>query len=131
MLLVPLTVSIGMFEKERWGMFFGLFAGVLMDAFSAESLCFHSVALTCIGFFSGLLITGIFRNCMKTFFLISAVSLFIYNTIYFLLFYFSAAGDSAGYIYANIYFASVIYTLLLAVFMYLIVRAIFVKNKPE
>lgn len=131
MLLVPLTVSIGMFEKERWGMFFGLFAGVLMDAFSAESLCYHSIALTCIGFFSGLLITGIFRNCIKTFFLISGVSLFIYNTVYFLIFYFAKSGGSSGYIYANIYFASVIYTLFLAVILYLIVRAIFVNNKPE
>lgn len=131
MLLVPLTVSIGMFGKERWGMFFGLFAGILMDVFSAESLCFHSIALTCIGFFSGLLITGIFRNSIKTFFLISGVSLLVYNTLYFFIFYFSKSGDSSGYIYANIYFASVIYTLLLAVFLYMIVRAIFVKNKPE
>lgn len=131
MLLVPLTVSIGMFEKERWGMFFGLLAGVMMDAFSAESLCFHSVALTCIGFFSGLLITGIFRNSMKTFILISGVSLFIYNTLYFLIFYFSKSGGSAGYIYANIYFASIIYTLLLSVFLYMIVRKISVKNKSE
>ena len=131
MLLVPLTVSIGMFEKERWGMFFGLFAGVMMDAFSAESHCYHSIALTCIGFFSGLLITGIFRNSLKTFFLISGVSLFLYNTIYFLIFYFSKSGSESNYVYANIYFASVIYTLLLAVFSYLIVRAVSANNKSE
>ena len=131
MLLVPLIVCIGMFEREKWGMFFGLFAGVLMDAFSAESLCYHSIALTCIGFLSGLLITGIFRNCIKTFFLISGVSLLIYNTLYFFIYYFSKSGGSAGYIYANIYFASVIYTLFLAVILYLIVRHIFINNKPE
>lgn len=129
MLLVPLIVCIGMFESERWGMFFGLFAGVLLDAFSAESLCFHSIALTCIGFLSGLLITGIFRNNLKTCLLFSTVSIFIYNTFYFLLYYVSAAGDGADYIYINIYFASVIYTLLFAALFYVIVRAICSKKK--
>lgn len=129
MLLVPLIVCIGMFEKEKWGMFFGLFAGILVDAFSAESLCFHSIALTCIGFLSGLLITGIFRNNLKTCLLFSSVSIFVYNTVYFLLYYVSAAGREADYIYINIYFASVIYTLLFVGVFYVIVRAICSKKK--
>lgn len=126
--LVPLIVSIGMFERERWGMFFGLFAGVLLDAFSAESLCFHSIALTCIGFLSGLLITGVFRNNLKTFILFSSISLFVYNTVYFLIFYFSAAGEKAGYIYVNVYLASIVYTFIFSIVFYLIVRAISVKK---
>lgn len=129
MLLVPLIVCIGMFEREKWGMFFGLFAGILVDAFSAESLCFHSIALTCIGFLSGLLITGIFRNNLKTCLLFSSVSIFVYNTVYFLLYYVSAAGREADYIYINIYFASVIYTFLFVGVFYVIVRAICSKKK--
>ncbi len=129
MLLVPLTVCIGMFEREKWGMFFGLFAGVLLDAFSAESLCFHSIALTCIGFLSGLLITGIFRNNLKTCLLFSSISIFVYNTVYFLLYYVSAAGGEADYIYINIYFASVIYTFLFVGVFYVIVRAVCSKKK--
>ncbi|MCQ2471579.1 MAG: hypothetical protein MJ147_06025 [Clostridia bacterium] len=129
MLLVPLIVCIGMFEREKWGMFFGLFAGILVDAFSAESLCFHSIALTCIGFLSGLLITGIFRNNLKTCLLFSSVSIFVYNTVYFLLYYVSAAGIEADYIYINIYFASVIYTFLFVGVFYVIVRAICSKKK--
>ena len=131
MLLVPLTVCIGMFEREIWGMIFGLFAGVLLDAFSAESLCFHSIALTCIGFLSGLLITGIFRNNLKTCYLFSTVALFLYNTVYFLIYYCSAAGRDADYIYINVYLASVIYTLLFTIVFYIIVRALSFKNRVE
>lgn len=129
MLLVPLTVCIGMFERELWGMFFGLFAGVLLDAFSAESLCFHSIALTCIGFVSGLLITGIFRNNMKTFYLFTTGALLIYNTLYFLIFYCHKAAHEADYVYVNVYFASVIYTLLFAFVFYFLVRYLFSSDK--
>ncbi len=131
MLLVPLTVCVGMFEREMWGMLFGLFAGVLLDAFSAESLCFHSVALTCIGFASGLLITGIFRNNLKTCYLFSTAALLIYNTLYFLIFYCHSAAHSADYVYINVYLASVIYSLLFAFVFYYIVRFISAKNRTE
>lgn len=131
MLLVPLTVCVGMFEREIWGMVFGLFAGILLDAFSAESLCFHSIALTTIGFVSGLLITGIFRNNLKTCFLFSTTALFLYNTLYFMIFYLPSAHGGAGYIYANVYFASVLYTLIFTIIFYYIIRLISSKKKSE
>ncbi len=131
MLLVPLTVCVGMFEREVWGMLFGLFAGVLLDAFSAQSLCFHSIALTAVGFVSGLLITGIFRNNMKTCFLFSTAALFLYNTVYFLIFYCSAAGESADYVYINVYLASVLYTLIFTAVFYYLIRLISSKKKSE
>lgn len=131
MLLVPLVVCVGMFEREIWGMVFGLFAGILLDAFSAESLCFHSIALTCIGFISGLLITGIFRNTLKTCLIFSSVALFIYNTVYFIIYYASTANGSADYIYVNIYFASMLLSLIFSFVFYLIIRAVSSKKKSE
>lgn len=131
MLLVPLTVCIGMFEREIWGMVFGLFAGVLLDAFSAESLCYHSIALTCIGFISGLLVTGIFRNTMKTCLIFSSVALFLYNTLYFIIYYISDAGNSSDYIYVNYYLESVFFSFVFTFVFYYIIRMISSKKKTE
>lgn len=131
MLMIPLVVCIGMFEREIWGMVFGLFAGILLDAFSAESLCFHSIALTLIGFVSGLLITGIFRNNLKTCFIFTSSALFLYNTIYFIIYYCSSAESSADYVYINFFLASLLYTLIFTFIFYFIIRLISSKNKAE
>ncbi len=131
MLLVPLTVCIGMFEREIWGMIFGLFSGVLLDAFSSQTLSFHSIALTCLGFTCGLLITGIFRNNLKTCVLFSAAALFLYNTIYFFIYCFSGNVYSDIRLYWKVYFVSALYTFLFTPVFYLIVRAVCVKKKRE
>ena len=131
MLLVPVVVCVGMFEREIPGMVFGLFAGVLLDAFSAESLCFHSISLTLIGFFSGLLVTRLLRNNLKTSLMLCAFALIIYNSAYFAFCIWKSAGENAWFVYSNIYLASVIYTWLFAFIIYLIVRAASKKKKAD
>ena len=56
-LLVPATVCIAMFEREFSGLFFGLAAGMMLEAASPDSVCFYSVMFTLIGFVSAILIT--------------------------------------------------------------------------
>lgn len=128
MLAVVLTVCVGMFEREIWGMLFGLFAGILLDAFSTQSLCFNSISLTLIGFVSGILITRLLRNNLKTCFILSVSALFLYNTLYFIFCCVSLAGESANYIYTNIYLASVIYSGFFIPIFYIIIRAIEKKS---
>ncbi|MBQ7595498.1 MAG: rod shape-determining protein MreD [Clostridia bacterium] len=129
MLLVPAVVCTGMFEREVPGMFFGLFAGILLDAFSAESLCFHSIALTLTGFFSGLLVTSLLRNNLKTSILLSVVALLIYNSAYFACCVWRSAGESAWQIFTGRYLLSAAYTAVFIPVIYLIVRTVSKKNK--
>ena len=131
MLLVPAVVCIGMFRREVGGMGFGLLAGALLDAFSADSLCFHSIALTLIGFLSGLLITRLLRNNLKTCLLLCAAALVLYNTAYFAVCVWPSAKESAWYVYSNIYLASVIYSGLFVPVFYGIVRAVALKRRTE
>ena len=131
MLLVPAVVCAGMFEREIWGMIFGLFAGVLLDAFSAETLCFHSVALTLIGFLSGLLVTRLMRNNLKTGILLSVIALTLYCSAYFVFCIWKDAKENAWYIYSNIYLASVIYTAFFIPVFYLIIRAVSKKKRAD
>ena len=131
MLLVPVVVCVGMFEREIPGMIFGLFAGVLLDAYSAESLCFHSIALTLLGFFSGLLVTRLLRNSLKTSLMLCAFALIAYNSAYFAFCIWKSAGESAWFVYSNIYLASVIYTWLLVPVIYLLIRTASKTKKAE
>lgn len=128
-LLIPLTVCISMFEREFAGLFFGLFAGAMLDSFSADSICFSSVALTVVGFACGALITYLMRNNLLCATILTVLFTFLYNTLYF-LFYCAFGGEAHPiYIYFRYFFLSVIYTCLFTPLYYFIIREISKKLK--
>ncbi len=131
MLMVPVVICIGMFERENAGMFFGLFAGVLMDTFSSQTICFHSIMLTVAGYFSGVLITRLMRNNLKTCLLLNVIYLFVYNTFYYLVNYYSTYEGGIAYLYSDVYIASVFYTMVFVPIVYLLIRAIFKKSNES
>lgn len=131
MLSVPLVISIGMFERETYGMLFGLMSGALLDAFSSQSVCYHSIMLTLAGFVSGVLVTRLLRNNLKTCIMMCTVFLFIYNSLFYLIFYFKASGEAADYVYFDTYLPSVIYSSFFIPVFYWIVRAIVKKFRTE
>lgn len=124
MLLVPLTVCIAMFEREFAGLFFGLFAGAMLDAFNPESLCFSSIVLTCFGFAAGALITYLMRNNLVCALILTAVSAVLYNSLYFLLHVAFNGTENPLFTYFRYYFTSTVYTVLLTPIYYFIVRAV-------
>lgn len=131
MLMVPVVISIGMFERENAGLVFGLMAGLLMDSFSAETVCFHSIMLTAAGYFSGVLITRLMRNNLQSCLLLNLIFLFIYNTSYYLVIYYSTYEGGIAYLYSDVYIASVFYTMLFVPVVYLGIRAIFKKSNES
>lgn len=64
-LLIPLSVSIAMFEKEISGMFFGLLTGILWDISSPVTDGVFALFFTLTAFTCGLLTHYIFRNSLK------------------------------------------------------------------
>ena len=123
MLLVPLTVCIAMFERELAGVFYGLLAGAMLDAFSAHTVCFHGISLTIIGFICGALITYFMRNNLSCAMILSAASVFLYNSVYFIIFCASKAPGNVLVFYFRYYFLSVVYTIIFTPLLYFIVRA--------
>lgn len=65
-LLIPLTVSIGMFEKEFAGMFFGIFAGALWDLCSPAADGVYALFFAFTTFLCGLLTHYVLRNSVKS-----------------------------------------------------------------
>ncbi len=64
-LLIPLTVSIAMFEKEFAGMFFGLLAGALWDLASPVTDGVFALFFTVTACACGLLTHYVFRNSLR------------------------------------------------------------------
>ena len=124
LLLLPLTVCIGMFEREFAGLFFGLFAGAMMDAFSANTICYHSIIFTLFGFAAGALTTYVMRNNFLCALILSAVFTFIHNTVYFIIYCAFDGGTGHAAVYFRYFFAAVFYTVLFTPVYYFLIRAL-------
>ncbi|HZK39917.1 MAG TPA: rod shape-determining protein MreD [Clostridia bacterium] len=128
MLLIPAVVCIGMHERDIAGLFFGLFAGMLWDAFSAGPPNFNAIMLTAAGYLCGLLIGTIMRNNIMTALLLSLACVFIYNTVYWIFAYVIKGYDDVFRVYVIFYLPSVLYTLLFMPIFYYLVRTVKLKT---
>lgn len=121
-LLMPAVISVAMFEREFTGLFYGLFAGALLDAFSAKTMCFHAVAFTLTGFAAGALITYLLRNNLLCCIALSFICSLLYNSVYFFCFVLFSGETETVAVYFKYYFLSAVYTAAVSPVFYLIIR---------
>lgn len=124
MLLIPVVVSIAMFESEIVSLVFGLIAGFLWDFTAAEGHFFHSVVLCIAAFFVSMLVRRRIRNTLFGSMVLTFITVFLHNTLYWILFVLVPNSQGAGGAYFRFYFLSCIYTVILGIIVYLIVRPI-------
>ncbi len=123
--VIPTVICICMFEKEKAGCWFGLAGGLLMDLTSPVIPGYNALMLLITGTAVGLLITNLLRNTLLTAFVFCSVSLFLYESFYWLFFVFLKGTVSPSGIYWSNYFMTFFWsTLLLVVPVYLIFRAV-------
>ncbi|MBR4858911.1 MAG: rod shape-determining protein MreD [Clostridia bacterium] len=130
LLLIPCVVCIAMYERDVWGMLFGLFAGALWDIF-ASGASFNALFLLFIGFGCGSLINTVMRSNIVTATLLSFVSTLIYNVIYWIFHFVIPQTDSIAFMFLRYYLPGIIYTTVLTPILFLIVRAIEKKFTEE
>lgn len=123
LLLIPAVVCIAMFERDIFGMLFGLFAGALWDI-SASGASFNALFLLTVGFLCGTLINTIMRNNVVTAFLLSSASCIVYNIGYWLFHYIIGGIDSAVYMLLRYYLPSIAYTVVLVPLIFIIIRSV-------
>ncbi len=128
--LIPAVVCVAMFERELPGMFFGVFAGLLWDSSSAHGGNFHAVMLTVITFTCGALITHVMRNNFLTALLLSGGALFLHESCCFVKDMVIGGNLDAAYKILTFYIPSGVYSLLFALPIYFLVRAV-EKKFPE
>lgn len=124
MLLIPLTICIAMFEREFAGIFFGLASGVMLDAFSSQSVFFNSLFFTIIGFGAGALITYLMRNNLLCATIMTSASALVYTTILFIINIDLSAIDKPFLVFLRYYFFSALYTVIITPLYYFLVRAV-------
>lgn len=125
MLLVPLTVCIAMFERSIPGMCFGVLAGLLWDFAASGGDGFFSVMLTAVGFFSGALVTFIFRNNIRAALILSFGALTVCNASHWIMFIVRKGYEGGADLLFSRYLPSVLYSLIFVFVYYYMVSLVF------
>lgn len=123
LLLIPAVVCIAMFERDIFGMIFGLFAGALWDVFSSGA-SYNALFLLTVGFICGTLINTIMRNNVVTAGILSFAAITLYNIVYWLFNFVFSGFDSAAFILWRYYLPSILYTAVFIPFMFIIIRSV-------
>ena len=124
MILVPLVVSIAMFERSMAGLFFGAFAGILWDFATVRGDGYFSVIMACVGFFSGVAVTYFMRNNIYSALVLGSISVLICNTGYWLLFIMRKGYEGAFGVLWSYYLPSALYTMIFMFLYYYLVKYI-------
>lgn len=122
--LLPLTVTIGMFERETYGLSFGLLAGILWDINCAEGDGVYALLFALAGFVSGLLMTYLMMNNLLT----AGILTGFWGIVYALVSWFVSAGihnlEGSGWLLLTYHLPNALLNVLTMPAFYYLVRAI-------
>lgn len=130
LLLIPAIVCVAMYERDIWGLVFGIFAGALWDVV-ASGASFNALFLMTVGFICGTLINTIMRNNVVTASILTFIFSAIYNIFYWLFNFVFSGLDSAGYMLIRYYLPGIAYTTVFVPIIFIAVRAVEKKFTEE
>ncbi len=110
MLLLPVAITIAVFENEITSMVFGLISGALCDVGSYDKIGFYAIALTILCFAFGYCARNFFVTNFANAMAIGVPTIAILLCLYFL--FFAAGVDYAGIHFLKHYLVKIVYTLL-------------------
>ncbi|MBQ5824842.1 MAG: rod shape-determining protein MreD [Clostridia bacterium] len=127
--LLPLTIVLGMFEREVYGLYYGLLAGIMWDMNVGAGDGFNAFFLALAGFVCGLLMTYLMMNNLITASLLCTFWSLLYFFLIWLIFV-AARGveGSVAMLFSEYLPAAVLNILTLPVY-YFSVRAVMKKFK--
>lgn len=121
-LIMIVVVCIAMFEKDLAGAIFGLAGGLLLDVTSIQLPGFNAIILLIIGCAVGLIVSNLLKNTLSSALLLCGGAALIYNIIYWLAFYVFRGVEHAMYYFVRYMIIEVLYTIILLIPIYLIMR---------
>lgn len=110
-LLLPIAITIAVFEKETSAMIYGLCCGALCDVSLTGKIGFYTIALTILCFFFGYCARNFFVTNFANAMAIGATTIFVLICLYFVLYRASSGIDRAGLHFFKHYFVRILYTL--------------------
>lgn len=130
-ILILVVVSISMFEGEKTGLIYGFSAGFLTDLTMYGHIGFFSVVLAVVGFLAGFLPSKCTYVSFSQAMLSSIVAVCLVYVLHFLWDYVRLWYDDILFVFGRHFVPRIGYTLLFAVLIYFLNKAIFVNLKSS
>ena len=130
-LLIPVAISIAMFESEVAGMAFGLFCGLLIDFGIGNTLGFHGLLLSVTCYALSLMVINLLQTNLITALLVSLIVLTSIFLLQWVFFYVLFGYDHVIFALVNRYFPRLIYTFVFVPIAFYFNRAFAVLIKPR
>lgn len=122
--LIPVIISIGMFEGELSGLLYGLAGGAFWDVCASGLDGFHGLFLALTGLASGLLVRFIMRNKLLTQYCICIVASALYSVLYWYMTVAYPIGDSGSRKLLTFYLPAAVMTCVFSFIPYFIIKAV-------
>lgn len=130
-LLIPVALSIALYESEKASMTFGLLSGLLIDFGISETLGFHALLLAVVCYYIGLMAANLIKtNFFTAMILVTGTSaaLFLLQWFfYFMIFHY----EDAGYILYTHYLPRFCYTVAVMPIAYYFNRALALQIRAK
>lgn len=121
-ILLIIVASLGFLRGSREGMLAGFLAGILIDIQFGELLGFYALFYLIIGYVNGLLGITYYVENLKLPLAFIAASEFCYGVLIYLLMFMMRSEFDFPYYFSHIIIPELIYTILVAVVLYPLIR---------
>lgn len=123
-LLIVVTSSFGFMRGKKEGMYVGLVSGMLIDLFFCEIYGFYTLLYMYIGFVNGFFKNMFYDDDIKLPMVLITGSDFVYGCIIYVFSFLLRGRFDAWYYFKSVIFPEVIYTVIVTLIFYRIIRAI-------
>lgn len=130
-LLIPAALSIALFEEERPSLFFGLFAGLLLDFGMGTTLGFHALLLAASCFFLSVLAANLIHTNFLTAMTVAVVVPFCIFLLQWVFFFVLSGYESPWYAFVTHYLPRYGYTAVLMPVAYYFNRALALQIRAK
>lgn len=123
-LLIVVTSSFGFMRGKKEGLVIGFFCGLLIDIFYGDVLGFYALIYMYIGYVNGFFSKIFYDEDIKLPMILITLSDLAYGFIIYIFLFLLRARFSFGYYFIHIILPEVVYTVVVTVVLYRIIRAI-------
>ena len=123
-LLIPIALTIAMFEGDFGGLTVGIAAGLLLDMGGSDVLGFHAIILAILCFVLGSMTMQIFRTNLLVALLAALVAIPLVTVLQWVFFYVLQGYGDAQYVFMTSILPKMIYTYAVTPLFYLFNRVI-------
>jgi rod shape-determining protein MreD len=121
-LLIVVTSSFGFMRGKKEGLMIGLFSGLLIDIFYGDVLGFYALIYMYIGYVNGFFNKIFYDEDIKLPMVLITMSDLVYGLVIYVFLFLLRSRLDFGYYFIHIIMPEVIYTVVVTIVLYRIIR---------